>query len=247
MFDETLTINGFDIRARYTQSTLERVFMPLCERLCALHAQTGRPAIAILAAPPGAGKSTLAHALGMYAHAAGLTDIVPLGMDGFHYPNVYLREHTSPDGTLLADIKGAPPTYDIEKLCSALGDLKSGICQWPVYDRRLHDPAPTPLRVSGDIFIVEGNWLLLDMPRWRNIAQSCALTIAIDADEDMLMPRLIARKVRGGMAEDAARAFCVKSDLKNIRLFKQKLLPADIVLKEACVDEAIELTPLCGI
>ena len=168
-------------------------------------------------------------------------------MDGFHYPNAYLRTHTAPDGTPLSDIKGAPPTYDLAKMQSAIANLRTGNYEWPVYDRRLHDPAPEPLQVSGDIFIIEGNWLLLDEPIWRDLKGECDISIAIGADEKMLMPRLIARKVRGGMAEGAARAFCMRSDLNNIRLYNERRLPADIELYEHDADGAVELTPLSKI
>lgn len=247
MFDKVIEINGFSVHARYTQATVGNVFRPLCARLSELHAQSGKPVVALLAAPPGAGKSTFVYALNDYAESTGFAPIVPLGMDGFHYPNAYLRTHTAPDGTPLSDIKGAPPTYDLAKMQSAIANLRTGNCEWPVYDRRLHDPAPEPLQVSGDIFIIEGNWLLLDEPIWRDLKGECDISIAIGADEKMLMPRLIARKVRGGMAEGAARAFCMRSDLNNIRLYNERRLPADIELYEHDADGTVELTPLSKI
>lgn len=247
MFDKVIEINGFSVRARYTQATVEHVFRPLCAQLGELSKYFDKPIVVLLAAPPGAGKSTLAYSLNDYAQSNGFAPIVPLGMDGFHYPNAYLKTHTAQDGALLSDIKGAPPTYDLARMQSAIAELRTGKCEWPIYDRRLHDPAPEPLQVSGDMFIVEGNWLLLDEPGWRELKVECDISIAIDADEELLMPRLIARKVRGGMAEDAARTFCMRSDLNNIRLYREKRLPADIELREQDADGAVELIPLSKI
>ena len=247
MFDMLLNINGFDVRARYTQGTIERVFKPICTRLNDMYKTASRPQIALLAAPPGAGKSTLAHALGVYAREEGLSPIAALGMDGFHYRNEYLRTHTDENGTLLSSIKGAPSTYDLDKLIDAIKQLHTGKCMWPVYDRNAHEPSPNPMQVSGGIFIVEGNWLMLDAPVWRELNGMCDISIGIDADEDLLMPRLISRKVRGGMDENDAREFCMRSDLDNIRLYGSRKLPCDIELKQAQNGGAIELIPLSGL
>ena len=49
------------------------------------------------------------------------------------------------------------------------------------------------------------------------------------------------------MTEGAARAFCMRSDLNNIRLYNERRLPADIELYEHDADGAVELTPLSKI
>lgn len=238
MFDRALNINGFEIRARYTQRTVDEVLNPLGRALDALRARRGRPVIALIAAPPGAGKSTLASALTQER----ATRAVALSMDGFHYPNAYLAAHSAPDGQPLAAIKGAPETYDLARLRAALANLRKGGTDWPEYDRRRHDVAPLPLRVSGDVFVVEGNWLLLDEPGWRELRALGDISIALEADEELLLPRLIARKVRGGMAEAAAREFCLRSDLANIRRQRARRLPADVTLAVREEAGAVELT-----
>ena len=113
-----------------------------------------------------------------------------------------------------------------------------------MYDRRLHDVAAEPARLCADVFIVEGNWLLLDEPGWRELRACAALSISLTADEEMLLPRLIARKVRGGMDEAAARAFCLRSDLDNIRRQRARLLPADVALRVREAEGGIELAPV---
>lgn len=247
MFDRVLNINGFDVHARYTQGTIERVFDPICVRLSDMYKVAARPQIALLTAPPGAGKSTLAHALGVHAAQEGLSPITALGMDGFHFNNKYLRTHNDESGRTLSSIKGAPSTYDLDKLLCAIEQLHTGKCIWPIYDRTAHEPSPEPMHVSGSIFIVEGNWLMLDAPWWRDLKGMCDISIGIDADEDLLMPRLIARKIHGGMNESAAREFCMRSDLDNIRLYKSRKLPCDIELRQEQSCFAVELIPLSGL
>ena len=241
MFDRSLDVNGFEVRARYTRRTVAEVLEPLCGLMSGLHARAGRPLVVLMAAPPGAGKSTLAQALAMLSRP---TRTAAVGMDGFHYPAAYLAAHRDGAGRPLASIKGAPETYDLPRLRAALGQLLTGRADWPVYDRRLHDVAAESLRLCADVFIVEGNWLLLDEPGWRELRAGAALSISLTADEELLLPRLIARKVRGGMDEAAARAFCLRSDLDNIRRQRARLLPADVALRVSEAEGGIELAPV---
>ena len=241
MFDRSLEVNGFEVRARYTRRTVAEVLEPLCGLMRGLHARAGKPLVVLMAAPPGASKSTLAQALALLSRP---TRTAAVGMDGFHCPAAYLAAHRDGAGRPLVDIKGAPETYDLPRLRAALGQLLTGCADWPVYDRRLHDVAAEPARLCADVFIVEGNWLLLDEPGWRELRACAALSISLTADEEMLLPRLIARKVRGGMDEAAARAFCLRSDLDNIRRQRARLLPADVALRVREAEGGIELAPV---
>ena len=92
----TLEINGFSVNAQFEDSCVEHVLLPLVKRLAQKQRQAGRRIVALLAAPPGAGKSTLAAFLALLAE--NLPDaprFQALGMDGFHFPNAYLRSHTT--------------------------------------------------------------------------------------------------------------------------------------------------------
>ena len=52
-------INGIDVVAYYDDETIRNLFVPLLNRLSAMHAEKQNRILVMLAAPPGAGKSTL--------------------------------------------------------------------------------------------------------------------------------------------------------------------------------------------
>ncbi|MER1994140.1 MAG: hypothetical protein ABS897_08910, partial [Eubacteriales bacterium] len=60
MIRHSVNINGIAVEASYSERAAEEIFVPLLEQLEALRREKGRRILAMLAAPPGAGKSTLA-------------------------------------------------------------------------------------------------------------------------------------------------------------------------------------------
>ena len=232
-----LEVNGLTYDASFRDCDVEGVFKPLLKgwaELCA--ASPGRRIVIFLAAPPGTGKTTLA--LFLERLAARLSDmprVQALGMDGFHYPNAYLDSHVVTEGgerKLLRARKGAPFTFDVDALARAITDLRSASPKpWPAYSRERHDVVPAAIGITGEIVLVEGNYLLLDEPRWRDLAAMADQTIFLSAREDMLRNRLVGRKVAGGMARADAEAWYEASDGKNVRAVLGARLPADIELK----------------
>ena len=107
-----IDINGIMVDARYSRQSVEEIFLPLLRRLTALQAEKGSRILVMLAAPPGAGKSTLASFLRhLSLTEPGLTPVTVIGMDGFHRYQDYLTTHTTVrDGEeiLMVKIKGAP-------------------------------------------------------------------------------------------------------------------------------------------
>ena len=193
--------------------------------------------IVFLAAPPGAGKSTLAAVLERLAQSQpGMPRVQAVGMDGFHHTNTYLDRHTldCPDGksVSLRSIKGAPETFDVEGFARALHETRvsSDPVQWPAYSRVTHDVVADGPIVSAPIVIVEGNYLLLDEGPWRDLAELCDLSIFVEADEAMFRERLVARKVRGGLSRTEAERFFEQSDGKNVRRVLAHRRPADITM-----------------
>ncbi len=227
-----LEINGFEVRAAFSGAAVEEVCLPLLMELTARQSRLERRLIAFLAAPPAAGKSTLAAFLQRLSQETpGVTPLQALGMDGFHYPQAYLSSHSAVrDGAEIPmhSIKGAPETFDLPKLARALELARESDLLWPVYDRRLHDVVEDALPVSGDILLVEGNWLLLDEPLWR--ALQCDYSAFIGAEEALLRGRLIDRKARGGLSRGAAEAWVAASDIPNVRRCMGRRRPADLEL-----------------
>lgn len=212
-------INGYDIKAHYSEENIEQIFIPLLHRLTKMQQEKGRRILVMLAAPPGAGKSTLLDFLEHLSKTTdGVKEIQTIGMDGFHHYQDYLLSHeTVRDGKTIkmVEIKGAPITFDLKALEDRISLVASGaICGWPTYDRNLHNPVEDALQVTSDVVLLEGNYLLLDEEGWRDLSAYADYTIFISADEDMLRSRLIERKAKNTPLEQA-KEFVEKSDMRN--------------------------------
>ena len=132
----------------------------------------------------------------------------------------------------MVEVKGAPETFDLEALTQRVKSLAAGeTTGWPVYDRLLHNPVEDAVRVDGDIVILEGNYLLLDMDGWRDLASCADYTISVRADEGMLRERLIGRRMKTGVSREESIRFVDFSDMPNVRLCLNSSLPADLQLE----------------
>lgn len=231
----TLMNCGRPVEAEFSDANIREIFLPLLRRLTALRRQKGCRALALLAAPPAAGKSTLAALLERLSREEGLAPVTALSMDGFHFDRAYLRAHARPDGSApLISVKGAPETFDLPRLTEALRRVAAGEdCPWPAYDRTLHDPVRGALRATGEIVLVEGNYLLLDAAGWRELRPLADYTVSVAAEPELLRRRLVARHVAGGRTPEAAAAFVEASDMANVRLCLGRTLPADLRLRLA--------------
>ena len=218
-----VTVNGLAVHAEYDDSDIREIFLPLLRRWSERQRQAGKRLVVFLAAPPAAGKSTLAGFLEMLSRQEN--DLVPLqavGMDGFHRRQDDLLSHTTVrDGKEipLVEIKGAPITFDLPALRRHLELLHTqDVVLWPQYDRLLHNPVPDAIRADGEIILVEGNYLLLDLPGWSDLSVLADDTVSLQADPELLRRRLVARKIASGTAPKKAAAFVEFSDLANARL-----------------------------
>ena len=228
-------INGIDVKATYSAASINEIFLPLLKRLTATQKEKGERVLVMLAAPPGAGKSTLCSFLEELSwEHEDLCNVQAIGMDGFHRRQEYLLSHTTErDGKTIkmVEIKGAPVTFDIEKLTEAVKRVASGEnCGWPSYDRHLHNPVEDAIMVTGDIVILEGNYLLLDEPGWRHLREYADYTIMITAKEDFLRSRLIDRKAKSGNSIEKATEFVDYSDMANVRICLNNSMEANLTL-----------------
>ena len=236
MIEYPVTINGIKGTARYTRRSVDEIFLPFLEKLTEMQRAAGRRILVMLAAPPGAGKSTLLSFLDFLAkETEGIAQIQAVGMDGFHRRQEYLLCHdTVRDGkpVRMVEVKGAPETFDLEALAGRVKRLASGEnTPWPAYDRLLHNPVEDAVLVDGNIVILEGNYLLLDMDGWRDLKAFADYTVSVRADESLLRERLISRRIRTGTARDAAVRFVDFSDMPNVRLCLARSAPADLQLE----------------
>ena len=216
----------------YTPEFENGFIYPLIKRLEALRGVKGRRVIALLAAPPAAGKSTLA------AHIQKVSggSIQALPMDGFHLKQEYLMNHmVMRDGMQisLTEIKGAPETFDAEGLLERVKRLSEGEnIGFPVYNRNIHDTVDDALSVTSGIILIEGNYLLLDRPVWREIRKHADITLFIRVRPEDMLDRLIQRKLNAGRSFEYARNFALNSDIKNAYIVLNESAPADIEIRE---------------
>lgn len=183
-------------------------------RVDALLARGGRRLLG-LAAPPGAGKSTLAAAVA--AARPGRVQVLP--MDGFHLAQAELLRLGR------ADRKGAPDTFDVDGFVALLLRLRAqrpgdGPIWAPAFRREIEEPVAGALAMKADtlVLLVEGNYLLHDGDGWAAVAPLLDECGYLQVDDALRVPRLIARHRAHGRSPQAARAWVLRSDEANARL-----------------------------
>lgn len=224
-------VNGLPQEIKFTEEAVEKIFKPFLRKLDELRAMTDRKVVAYIAAPPGTGKTSLAQFIEKISHEnSEFTPIRALGLDGFHYSAEYLKANTIIlDGKeiFLNDIKGAPETFDTDTLQIKLREVRQEGTDWNLYDRKIHDVVPDALSVEDEIILLEGNYLLLKDPRWTNIRVLADYTVFVQAEENFLRERLIARKIQGGLSLEAAENFYETSDRKNVERVLKNSAPGN--------------------
>lgn len=226
-----MEVNGLTQEVRFSENAVEKIFMPLLHELTDLRLTLDRKVVAYLVAPPGSGKSTVAQFLEWLSRERPEVDnIRALGMDGFHFSAAYMSvTEIERDGKkiLMRDVKGAPETFDVDLLVDKIRELRQEGTDWNVYDRRIHDVLPDYMSVEDDIVLIEGNYLLLDEPRWTNVRVLCDYSVFIDADAEVLRERIVGRKILGGSSRETAEKFFDFSDGKNIERVLKNSARAD--------------------
>jgi pantothenate kinase len=202
-------------------------FKGVADLLRRIEALQGDRVIIAVAGPPGAGKSTLAEVVvdKLNARLPGVAEVIP--MDGFHYDDAVLSDWG------LRKQKGAPQTFDVGGFTSLLERLRKNIEKTiavPVFDRGTEMSRASARIVPSRtrILVVEGNYLLLEMPPWSRLRSFFDLTVMLREDRAVLRKRLIARWLSYGFDEQGATAKAVGNDLPNADLVLQQSAPADV-------------------
>ncbi len=194
-------------------------FDDLVERARGLVAGGGRAVLGITGAPA-AGKTTLAVEL-VRALAprppAGLVAgawVAHVPMDGFHLADAEL------DRLGLRAVKGAPDTFDALGYAALLRRLRSDADEMiyaPAFERVIEQPIAGAIPVSraARLIVSEGNYLLLDEPRWSGVRRLCSEIWYADLDHEERLRRLIERHIRFGKDESSAVAWATGTDEHN--------------------------------
>jgi len=216
----------------------------LAKRVRGLRHAGSRVLIGIVGAP-GSGKSTLAAALQaelVNSTPAIAAALVP--MDGYHLAQRVLDEAG------LAEIKGAPETFDSAGYVALLDRLRSAqpgsgeVIYAPEFRRAIEEPIAGAVPVPGDIEVVitEGNYLLASEPPWHRIVGLLTETWYLDVPEDLRLERLVSRHIAFGRTPQVALSRATTgSDGRNAAYVLATRPRADVLLKPLTSPAAVAL------
>lgn len=182
-----------------------------------------------LTGAPGAGKSTVA--LQLVARRPERSVLVP--MDGFHLANAELARLGR------SGRKGAQDTFDSAGYVALLRRLRSAPDDETVYAPEFHREieeavaGAIPILPEHRLIVTEGNYLLLETGHWRAIRPLVDEIWYIELDAAVRLERLIARHIRYGRAEAAARAWVAQTDEPNAELIAATRARADCIIQVA--------------
>jgi len=170
-----------------------------------------------------------------------------VALDGYHLPNAYLDAHfgRDPSGTRvsLRMLKGAPHTYDAARARADLLRLREceSPLRFPAYSRVLHDPVEGAVSVTPKdrIVLVEGNFLLLDDPAWRDLRSVLDLSLFLHVPRDAAKRVMVSRLARGRWTSEQAAERYDWLDARNADLILASMKNADVVVER---DEDFRIT-----
>ena len=186
----------------------------------------GRRTLLGITGAPGCGKSTFAAWI-QQQFAPGLAVVVP--MDGFHLANAII------DGTPLRLRKGAIDTFDVGGYLSLLQRLvrrDEAVVYAPEFRRSLDEPVAASIPVPAEVplVITEGNYLLADVPGWKDVRAQLDEVWFMDTPPELRLGRLVDRHVEFGMERSAAAAWAAGPDEANAELIEKTKPSADRII-----------------
>ncbi len=189
---------------------------------------TERRAVLGIAGAPAAGKTTLAEELVRALAAAGVP-VVHVPMDGYHLADIEL------DRLGLRDRKGAPDTFDAlgyAALLRRIHEDQDDMIYAPGFERVIEQPiaGAIPIPRSARLIVTEGNYLLVDDPRWRTVRPQFDEIWYVDLDQQERLRRLVDRHMRFGKPAADAIAWATGTDESNAEIIMATRDRADLIV-----------------
>lgn len=183
------------------------------------------------AGPPGCGKSTLAAQV--CAELGERAVLVPL--DGWHLSADLTRRLGA------AGRRGAPDTFDVVGFVALLRRIRAqrtsdsdpgSIVYAPDFRREIEEPISGAIAVDPrtPVVVVEGNYLLLDAPHWRDVRALLDLAYYVHLDPEERRRRLVLRHMEFGKTQAEATRWVMSSDERNAALVEERRLPPSRVV-----------------
>ncbi len=235
---ETVFLDGTDHPLLLERQEIFGFYFPLA-KFFLKHCRADQRTLVAVAGPPGCGKTAFAATLRLVINAIQEQDYaVAIGMDGWHFPNAYLDNHTvewNGQPVSLRKLKGSPETFDQDAIQSFLNNIRrKETLAFPVYSRQTHDPIPEggQLKPSHRMVILEGNYWLLNQAPWRAFQKFFDFSIMLKASPESLLDALRNRHLRGGKTSEWVEEHLQQIDRVNIELVLSNSIPADIVVEK---------------
>ncbi|KAJ5432152.1 uncharacterized protein N7458_011308 [Penicillium daleae] len=191
-----------------------------------------------IAGVPGSGKTTTAQAVVQQLNKDPNIHAALLSMDGFHLPRSELDQLPNPKEAHIR--RGAPGPSTWPASCNSCTIYEPEIISAPAFDHKTKDPVENGISITPDarIIIVEGNYLLLDEPGWRDLANLVDYRVFVDTDLQEARERTAKRHVLAGIEktlEDGYRRVDSNDYLNGVSI-REKLIGPDLVVKSVSVN-----------
>lgn len=197
-----------------------------------------------IAGVPGSGKTTVAGEVARRLNCMSPTqNATVVSMDGFHLDRATLDHLPNRNEAYIR--RGAPWTFDVPHLVAFIRQLRTWadsdsldsegnskrVLSAPGFDHQTKDPVPNAVPIAEEtrIVIIEGNYLLLDEPEWREVAEMVDYRVFVKADLRDTRNRLAKRHLRSGIENTLADAFrrVDSNDYLNSLHVHEKLITPD--------------------